>query len=158
MAKPRPPEAAVDNIKVYSRDLTVAEVANSYQPGVFELDRPALLAHYNKRYNKDYQLQLSALNTVRADYNALAENIQEIMVMKERKAPRQAHVLLRGHYGTYGEPEPGVPERIMPFDPSWPKDRRGLAKWLTHPDHPCAPCRGKPLLANAVWHRHCEHA
>jgi hypothetical protein len=51
--------------------------------------------------------------------------------------PRQAYVLRRGAYDAPADPvEPGVPARIFPFDDAWPRNRLGLARWLTDPRHP----------------------
>lgn len=142
------PDTLVDNLMVFDRDLTGLEVAAMSGLEVNSTDREQWLALYNKRFNVDYRKAQTTLTEKRREYNGLAEQIQEIMVSKEKQEPRQAYVLLRGSYASHGEPvQPGVPENILPFDSSWPRDRRGLANWLTHPDHPLVP----RVVVNRYW-------
>ncbi len=57
------------------------------------------------------------------------------MVMREM--PRPTYLLKRGAYDAPGERvEPGTPAALSPFDVSWPRNRLGLARWLTDPNHP----------------------
>jgi hypothetical protein len=59
------------------------------------------------------------------------------MVMREMPRPRPTFVLKRGAYDAPGERvEPGTPSALSPFDGSWPRNRLGLARWLTDPRHP----------------------
>lgn len=142
------PNTLVDNVKVHSRNLTSMEIASMEGLTVDSEDQKALLAVYNQRFNPAFKDDTAELTSLRREYNSLAEQIQEVMVMKERSEPRQAYVLTRGSYATHGEPvQPGVPENILPFDESWPNDRRGLAKWLTAPDHPLVP----RVVVNRYW-------
>ncbi len=51
--------------------------------------------------------------------------------------PRPAFVLHRGEYDAPREPvDRDTPAVLPPFPPDAPRDRLGLARWLTHPDHP----------------------
>ena len=64
---------------------------------------------------------------------------------------RPTFVLDRGLYDAPGKPvAPGAPEQIMPFDQQLPPDRLGLAKWLTHTDHPLT----ARVFVNRVWQMH----
>ncbi len=59
------------------------------------------------------------------------------MVMEEMPKPRKTFVLHRGSYDSPGEEVfPNVPESVLPFPAKLPKNRLGLAQWLTHEDHP----------------------
>ncbi len=61
------------------------------------------------------------------------------MIMEDMEDPRPTYVLNRGHYASPIKSEeifPGVPEAIFPMPDSYPQNRLGLAKWLTHPKHP----------------------
>lgn len=63
--------------------------------------------------------------------------VKELMVMQESPKPKQAHILLRGEYTNKGEKVyPGTPESIFPFPKDLPKNRLGLARWLTLPENP----------------------
>ncbi|MEM6378050.1 MAG: DUF1553 domain-containing protein, partial [Bacteroidota bacterium] len=59
------------------------------------------------------------------------------MVMEEMETPRKTYILNRGVYDDYGEKVfPNTPAAVMPMPADLPKNRLGLAQWLTHPDHP----------------------
>jgi hypothetical protein len=77
--------------------------------------------------------------------------IPEIAVMREMPEPRPAHILARGLYDA-GRTDKnrvtrGVPESIMAWNEKLPKDRLGLAKWLTQPDHPLT----ARVAVNRLW-------
>jgi hypothetical protein len=80
--------------------------------------------------------------------NALANDIPEIMVMRELPERRPTHVLKRGAYDAPGEAvEPGMPSSILPYADELPRNRLGLAQWIID--------RRNPLTArvavNRVW-------
>ncbi|MDU0355123.1 DUF1553 domain-containing protein [Paraglaciecola aquimarina] len=142
------PNVLVDNFKVYDRDLTAIEMHNAQSEQPVTASMEALLAVFNKTVNKDYINTSNQLQTLRHQQNQMIEQFQEIMVMQEMEQPRQAYVLERGGYANHGEKvSPGVPERFYPFDPDWPKNRIGLAKWLTAPKHPLV----SRVIVNRYW-------
>jgi hypothetical protein len=71
------------------------------------------------------------------------------MVMEEMTTPRETHVLMRGSYSAPGDKvEAGVPERLLgPWPEGAPKNRLGLAQWLTKPDHPLT----SRVVVNRFW-------
>ncbi|MEM6829942.1 MAG: DUF1553 domain-containing protein [Bacteroidota bacterium] len=78
------------------------------------------------------------------------EQVKEVMVMKEMDQPRKTFLLERGAYDAPGEEVfPGVPAHILPFDDRYPKNRLGLAQWLTSRDH--------PLLARVTVNRYWQN-
>lgn len=72
-----------------------------------------------------------------------------VMVMADLPQPRPTHVLLRGTYDAPGElVSPGVPEGLLGAWPEGaPKNRFGLAQWLTKPDHPLT----ARVVVNRFW-------
>ena len=57
--------------------------------------------------------------------------------MKEMPRPRPTYLLKRGAYDAPADRvEPGTPASLPPFERSWPRNRLGLAQWLTGPHHP----------------------
>ncbi|WP_017446949.1 DUF1553 domain-containing protein [Gayadomonas joobiniege] len=140
--------AIVDNLKVYNSQLSRVELMATSDLQTAKLSEELLLEHYLLRHHKAYQSELAALAARRDDLNQQQEAVKEVMVMEEMKTPRQAYILLRGSYASHGDPvEPGVPEAVLPYDPSWPKNRLGLAKWLTHKDNPLV----SRVLVNRYW-------
>ncbi|TWU60327.1 Planctomycete cytochrome C [Rubripirellula tenax] len=73
----------------------------------------------------------------RSALEKLEGEIPTTLVWKELAEPRQAHLLLRGQYDQPGDEVPrATPSFLPPFPDDAPKDRLGLAKWLTLPEHP----------------------
>ncbi|MEM9280802.1 MAG: PSD1 and planctomycete cytochrome C domain-containing protein [Verrucomicrobiota bacterium] len=59
------------------------------------------------------------------------------LVMVEMEETRDTHIMNRGNYLDLGEQvKATTPEVLPPMDPSLPKNRLGLAKWLMDPDNP----------------------
>ncbi|MEM6504775.1 MAG: DUF1553 domain-containing protein [Planctomycetota bacterium] len=77
--------------------------------------------------------------------------IPEIAVMREMPEPRPAHILARGVYDAERTPDNlvrrDVPESVMAWDDDLPRDRLGLAKWLTHPANPLT----ARVAVNRLW-------
>jgi mono/diheme cytochrome c family protein len=77
--------------------------------------------------------------------------IPEIMVMGDLPEPRPTYVLDRGMYDAPTvRVEPGVPGAVFPWSASLPRNRLGLARWVTHPDHPLT----ARVFVNRVWAMH----
>ena len=89
-----------------------------------------------------------ALGRLRAAENALVNDIPEMMVMRELAERRPTFVLKRGAYDAPGEAvEPGVPESILPFAAELPRNRLGLARWMTDPRNPLT----ARVAVNRIW-------
>lgn len=99
--------------------------------------------------NPAYAKAESELAAARAELLALRRDIPTVMVMAELETPRATHVLNRGAYNLPGERvEPGVPEALLGAWPAGaPKNRLGLAQWLTKPDHPLT----ARVVVNRFW-------
>ncbi len=78
------------------------------------------------------------------------------LVAEELPQPRQTRFLVRGEYDRpAGEPlEPGILSVMGQFPADAPRDRRGLATWLTSPDHPLV----TRVLVNRLWQQTFGHA
>jgi hypothetical protein len=73
----------------------------------------------------------------------------QVMIMRDSTWKRPTFVLNRGAYDAPGERvDMGTPESILAFDSTrFPKNRLGLAKWLTDPRHPLT----ARVFVNRVW-------
>lgn len=72
-----------------------------------------------------------------------------VMVMKEQ-GPRQTYLLTRGQYDQPDKEQsvgPGVPESLPSMGDTSPKNRLGLARWLTRGDHPLT----ARIAVNRYW-------
>ncbi len=71
-----------------------------------------------------------------------------VMVLAERKEPRDTHVLLRGVWDKKGDKvQPGVPEAIASWPAGLPRNRIGLARWITSREHPLT----ARVFVNHLW-------
>lgn len=88
------------------------------------------------------------LLTARAELTAFQNEQKEIMVMQELPVPKKAYVLNRGEYDKRGEEAPPVtPASLSPFPKEAPRNRLGLARWLTAPEHPLT----ARVTVNRLW-------
>ncbi|MCF2505790.1 DUF1553 domain-containing protein [Dyadobacter sp. CY107] len=138
-----------DDIVVYNRVLTPFETGilagRLDWKSIASLDKGAMS---DKQLNvlKDYYLAAvsqsvnnaeSELRNIRTTLADSTENIRELMVMQEMPKRKKAHVLLRGNYDAFGEEVfPNTPKSILAFPDNLPKNRYGLAQWLTSKDNP----------------------
>jgi hypothetical protein len=65
--------------------------------------------------------------------------------------PRPTYVLVRGNYEEHGEQVPprGL-DMVLPWNPAWPENRLGLARWLFDPKHPLT----SRVFVNRTWQMH----
>ncbi len=95
-----------------------------------------------------HELKLDELTAARAEVTKLLEAQKEMMVMQELPQPKKAYTLIRGEYDKRDEEAgPITPAVLPPMQPEWPKNRLGLAKWLTAPNHPLL----ARVTVNRIW-------
>lgn len=82
---------------------------------------------------------------------ALEANFTTSLIAKELPQPRPTRLLNRGEYNLpTGDPlEPGTPAVMSPFPDDAPRNRLGLAQWLTSPENPLV----TRVLTNRIWQR-----
>jgi len=149
-----------DDVLVYNRVLTPYEIkiiAGKAQWPDITAQSPDHISAAGLQALKDYyvaavdpgvqkaQATLQQLRTTLADST---EQVPELMVMQEMPEPRKTHILLRGNYDALGEEVfPNTPEAILPFSNKLPKNRYGLAQWLTDKDNPLT----ARVVVNRIW-------
>lgn len=139
----------VDDVVVYNRMLTPFEInilakkatwvtiANKSASELTADDRAILKAYYLAAVNEEVLTAQKELQKWRTTLADSTEQIAEIMVMQEMPKPKTAYLLHRGQYDAPGEEvKPNVPAAILPFRANLPKNRYGLALWLTDANHP----------------------
>jgi len=139
----------VDELQVFERCLGPAEVELLYAGRRGDLDGAASPGGDGLDGETTAWLEAARrLRTLRAELGQLVDAIPEIMTMVELPTPRVARVLKRGSYAEPGAPvEPHTPDAIFPFPKDLPKNRLGLARWLTDPGHPLT---GR-VAVNRLW-------
>ncbi len=80
---------------------------------------------------------------------AMERELPTTMVMSDLPERRPAYVLTRGQYNMHGvEVSPGVPEALLaPWPDGAPRNRLGLALWLTQANHPLT----ARVAVNRIW-------
>jgi hypothetical protein len=93
----------------------------------------------------------AALAALRHDAEAVA-SVPIARIMLDQATKRQTRVLAQGRYDLpVGNPVScDAPHFLPPFPEGAPKNRLGLALWLTMPDHPLT----ARVAVNRMWHQH----
>ncbi|MDB6021346.1 MAG: endo-inulinase [Pedosphaera sp.] len=135
----------LDELRVYNRPLAPVEMRQLF-------DGHALhhaLAQKNQGSLREYYYAaiVETIAQARADraqalktWLAARDPVQETSVMEELPAPRPAYLLARGRYDAPKDETTFVaratPAALPPFPTNAPRNRLGLAQWLTEPHHP----------------------
>jgi len=123
-------DGLVDELKVWNRAITLAEIVE--KPTDDMLD-----PYYVSAIHEPTLKALAELRAARKAYTAFINPIPEIMVMDELPTPKPAYILKRGAYDSLGDPVTAdTPKALPPFPKGAPRNRLGLAKWLTAPENP----------------------
>lgn len=149
--------AAVDAPVEFSSDANLREWAALPQAvaRVLSLDTSnrsaaeaeVLAAHYLETHpsRAGARAALDALRT--RESSVLEAGRTSVMVMADMAQPRATHILKGGQYDQPGElVEASVPAALPPMQAALPRNRLGLARWLTSPGH--------PLTARVAVNRH----
>jgi hypothetical protein len=150
----------VDDIVVYNRVLTPFEVKILAQRAAWSdlikksgssLSEEALdnlKEYYFSAVHPGTQFLRKELQKTRTILADSAESIRELMVMQEMPQPKKTFILERGNYDAPGEQVfPNTPASILAFPDNLPRNRYGLAQWLTHSDNPLTP----RVAVNRLW-------
>ncbi len=131
-------DGVIDDLRIFNRAITPLEATELDTAGALAAAAPEeRFDTYLVNHDPAYLQALDALRTARAAQTAAAEEAKEIMVMRESFRPRTAYILRRGEYDQRGESvSAGTPEVLPPFPAGEPRNRLGLAHWLTDPGHP----------------------
>ncbi len=136
---------AFDELQAYSRALTPVEAAHVYDghtlgDALKQRDRDRLQAYYFSNFDQEVAQSRELLRQARGALLNYQTGMREIMVMDEMAKPRPAHLLARGQYDALRNDESRVerrtPDSLLPMPDDMPRNRLGLAQWLTHPSHP----------------------
>lgn len=138
----------IDDVRVYGRALTPPEFV---QLAAGE-ENGSTADRYASAIDTDARRALAKLTAAREALVMAEEVVQEIPVMGEMPEPREAHVLARGAYDAPTSDETRVErdtfsELSPPFPEDFPRDRLGLARWATLPEHPLT----ARVVVNRLW-------
>lgn len=141
---------SLDEIQLWRISLTAAEVALLHGAEASSLPAAMLSDHARLRLDPTYAEAWSRLQESRRTLAAHQEGAPALFAMEHSDLAPQSYVLTRGEYDKpdLTKPcDPGVPARIFPWDDALPKNRLGLARWLTDPKHPLT----SRVIVNRLW-------
>ncbi len=110
-----------------------------------------LRRHYRRHFVAEAKQLSSLLDAKRGERDGFQNAFPMAMIMKEASKPKDTFLLVRGEYNTRGEKvAAGVPGNLFAIDAELPQNRLGLARWLTHPDHPLT----SRVIMNQYWQKY----
>jgi len=161
----------VDDVAVYNRLLTPFELRilankNSWdqlkgktKEQLSTTEKELLADYYTTAVAPSVQTSLEELKQLRTKLNEAVAKVKQIMVMEEMAIPKKTTILNRGQYDQPGSQVfSNTPSDILPFPASYPRNRLGLAKWLTNENHPLT----SRVVVNRLWQQyfwgwHCKN-
>ena len=151
----------MDELQIFKRQISDIEVSELYE------NRPLITNLLAKKSRTDkeqkqlfdlfilrggvpqYTAAIDSLTALRKKENLLVTDLEEVMIMTERKDYRKTYILNRGAYDApTTEVTMATPVKIFPFDTQkYPKNRLGLAQWLLDEKNPLF----ARVMANRYW-------
>ena len=150
----------LDELKVYDRELTAEEVRLQHE-GIRSIhplldkgnqrtaeETDQLYEYYLANHNASYVEGLTTLRKKRRELGIHVDSFKQIMVMEEMEPRRKTFLLERGAYDAPGEEVfADTPASLPPMADDLPRNRLGLARWLTDPSNPLA----SRVAVNRFW-------
>jgi len=155
-------KADLDDLRIYHRALSAAEISrlghNSLGKALAKdpakrsaKEKKLLEDYYFETQDSEYPALLAAAEQARKREAALTAKVVTCMIMEDNlKKPRMTYVLERGQYNkplTNLVAHPDVPAALGALPKDAPRNRLGLALWLTQPDHPLT----ARVAVNRLW-------
>jgi hypothetical protein len=149
----------IDELRIFDRALSALEIQNMHDGHALDaaLAEPdthggALEAYYFSAIDEPTRDAMQKLRDARRKVVEAEEPQQEVPVMAELPEPRPAHILARGAYDAPKTDANRVERNtfadvLIPFPQDAPRNRLGLAHWLTDPRHPLT----ARVAVNRVW-------
>ncbi|MDG2013838.1 MAG: DUF1553 domain-containing protein, partial [Pirellulaceae bacterium] len=141
---------SVTSFSVFDRQISQLQIQAIHSPGILDAlkksieegtlsnsQKQLLEEHFRLNHSEIYSQYLVDLRASREKFCQAENAVTEIMVMRELSVPRPAFLLDRGLYNLpLDQVEMQTPEALPAWDNSLPRNRLGLAKWITDPQHP----------------------
>lgn len=106
---------------------------------------------YRRQHSAEFKKNFDAVAKWREENAAIDRAIPTTLVAKEMDKPRETFMLVRGEYDKKGDKVTfGVPSIMSPFPKDAPRNRLGLAQWLTDPGHPLT----ARVIVNRYWQQY----
>ena len=147
-----------DELRIFDRALTSLEVNNLHDGKsltatvtIADVNADALKDYYLSAIDSDVRKAAQQLREARRQLVEVEEPIHEIPVMAELPQPRATFILARGRYDALKSDANRVARdtfaNMLPFPKDTARNRLGLARWLTGPQHPLT----ARVFVNRMW-------
>jgi hypothetical protein len=152
-------DGEIDEMRIFDRAITPLEVRQLHDGAAFDAaladkqtNRDALAAYYFAAIDPAARGLAQQLRDARRKLVEAEEPMQEIPVMAELPEPRPTYILARGAYDAPKTDANRIGRNtfehiFVPMPPDAPKNRLGLARWLTDPSHPLT----ARVFVNRLW-------
>ncbi|MCW1924441.1 DUF1553 domain-containing protein [Luteolibacter arcticus] len=154
-------QGQIDELSVFRAELVAMEVdalASGSPDKIAEAARTGNAAakdglrdYYLRHVDPEMAAARTAVTAARKNlHDNYLDHIPLIMVMEESPVPKQHYILTRGDYASpdLTKPvQPSPPSAVMPFPADAPKNRLGLANWMTDPANPLV----SRVAVNRFW-------
>lgn len=147
-------DGLLDDLRIHARALSPIEIAHlfdgkSLREALERGDPDALRDYYLGSIDAEMRKVREEVRAARQALFAAQTGVFDIMTMEEMPTPRQAFILRRGEYDAPKDRPVGrdTPASLPAFPSSEPRNRLGLARWLTLPDHPLT----ARVAVNRTW-------
>ena len=118
---------------------TSIQMTSHYPPGTnrdIPKERDKRLAHFRGIW-PGFEALRKKRDALTAEKNQIEKSAVVTMIAADEGSPRKTHILMRGEYDKPGEAvSPAAPGSIFPFSDKLPRNRLGLAQWMTDPANP----------------------
>ncbi|GAA5508954.1 DUF1553 domain-containing protein [Novipirellula caenicola] len=142
----------IDDVRIYDRALTELEMQTlAGQNDKTDRDKPSF-QYYASAIDEATRAAMQSLTDARKAFVMAEEVMNEIPIMEETDEPRAAYVLARGEYDAPQTDETRVTRETLSgiplaFPEHAPRNRLGLARWVTDPKHPLT----ARVAVNRLW-------
>jgi hypothetical protein len=138
----------IDDVQFYNRSLSAAELMHLASGQPLKVTKE----YYASALDEECRQATNALQQAIQQWVMVEESMNELPIMKELPQPRPAYVLARGEYDApkneHTRVDRDVPKNLgLPFAKKLPRDRWGLAQWVTDPRHPLT----SRVIVNRLW-------
>ncbi|MGJ8697640.1 MAG: DUF1549 domain-containing protein, partial [Verrucomicrobiaceae bacterium] len=130
----------VDHLTTFDRPLTpleIKQIAGRKNDPISDAD---LFPYFLANHHPEYRQTVADLEKAHQALVQHEDSFIEVPVMEEMPEPRPAYILARGDFNAPRTPDVRVQRDslsfLIPFPEDAPRDRLGLAQWLTLPNHP----------------------
>lgn len=142
----------IDELEIYNVTLSPVEVAKIYSQfnntGTLTFSKEQIAQHYLLTKDTGYIRLHNELTEIHKKEQSIYDTVVDVMVMQEENIPRPTFVLDRGSYDSPTERVyPAIPQVLGTFPEDLPKNRIGLADWLTSEDNPLT----ARVIVNRYW-------